>query len=370
MQTLTDYLHQKASKKKVPINGTFELSPVCNFACKMCYVRKTPEQIRREGKSLIPWQKWLEMAEQCRDAGTLYLLLTGGEPFLYPGFRELYSQLHKMGFILYINSNGTMIDRETVEWLKQSAPCRVNITLYGASAETYQRICGHADGYERATNAIRMLQEANIPVVINASMIPENAEDLEAIMQMGKDRNINTRVATYMFPPMRRDKETQDSRFSPAEAGSMYLRKMKCTFTPDGYRDFVKRQLTQTGGNYQEGEDWGTDTEFMRCRAGRCSFWINWEGHMTACGMLDFPVKTEPFRENFYDCWMRLTDTVRTTPVLKGCAGCEKRDLCNPCVAMIYGETGAVDEKAPYMCQMADYICRQMKRELEGLQNG
>ena len=182
MPNVSDYLHAKASRRKVPLSGTFELSPVCNFACKMCYVRKTPEQIRREGKALIPWQAWLELAKQCRDAGTLYLLLTGGEPFLYPGFRELYTQLHKMGFILYINSNGTMIDAQTVDWLKQIAPGRVNITLYGAGPETYQRICGHADGYQRAMDAIRMLQEANIPVVINASMIPENAGDLEAIM--------------------------------------------------------------------------------------------------------------------------------------------------------------------------------------------
>jgi MoaA/NifB/PqqE/SkfB family radical SAM enzyme len=368
MRTLTDYLHQKASVRKIPINGTFELSPVCNFACKMCYVRKTPEQIRKEGKSLIPWQRWLELAEQCRAAGTLYLLLTGGEPFLYPGFRELYTHLHKMGFLLYINSNGTMIDAETVAWLKQAAPCRVNITLYGASPETYQRICGHADGYHRAMNAIRMLRQANIPVVINASMIPENAEDMEAIMQTGRELGLNTRVATYMFPPMRRDTEKMDSRFSPAESAAMYLRKMKCLYSAEKYCDFLREQTEHTCYEEKDGDDWGRDAEYMRCRAGRSSFWVNWEGVMTACGMLDFPLKTEPLRENFHDCWMRLTEAVRTTPVLGGCAGCEKRELCSPCVAMIYGETGTVDEKAQYMCQMSDRILELMKNELEELQ--
>ena len=115
---ISDYLFQKASARKVPLSGTFELSPVCNFACKMCYVRKTPGQLQEEGKTLIPWQDWLELAEQCRGAGTLYLLLTGGEPFLYPGFRELYERLHAMGFLLSINTNGTLLDEETVAWLK------------------------------------------------------------------------------------------------------------------------------------------------------------------------------------------------------------------------------------------------------------
>jgi MoaA/NifB/PqqE/SkfB family radical SAM enzyme len=281
--------------------GTFELSPVCNFACKMCYVRKTMHQISQEGKSLIPWEKWLELARQCREAGTLYLLLTGGEPFLYPGFRELYTRLHQMGFLIYINSNGTMIDAETVQWLKQNAPCRVNITLYGTSRETYQRICGHAEGYDRAMKAIRMLKEAGIPVVINASMIPENADDLESIIETGRSLGINTRVATYMFPPMRRDKESEDSRFTPEESAAMYIRKLRCTVSPDAYCKLLHDRCNRT--EPAQTDDWGNHEEFMRCRAGRSNFWVNWEGNMTACGMLDFPGVFHPFQEPFMDCW-------------------------------------------------------------------
>ncbi len=39
---LTQYLFQKASRARLPLSGTFELSPVCNLNCRMCYVRKTP----------------------------------------------------------------------------------------------------------------------------------------------------------------------------------------------------------------------------------------------------------------------------------------------------------------------------------------
>ena len=86
---------------------------------------------------------------------------------------------------------------------------------------------------------------------------------------------------------------------------------------------------------------------------------------MTACGMLDFPGRMEPFREPFLDCWLKLTEKVRTTPVLQGCANCTKRDICNVCVAMVYGETGTVDQKAPYLCSMADNILEQIHHELE-----
>lgn len=331
----------------------------------MCYVRKTMAQIHREGKSLIPWEKWLELAEECKREGMLYLLLTGGEPFLYPGFRELYSRLHRMGLILYINTNGTMIDEQTVQWLKEQAPGRVNITLYGASPETYRRICGHADGYDRAMNAIRMLKAAGIPVVINASMIPENQDDLEAIIETGRSLGINTRVATYMFPPLRREQESTDSRFTPEQSASMYLRRLRCTLEPAAYCQMLKSQTEQSCPD--SSDDWGSHEEFMRCRAGRSTFWVNWEGKMTACGMLDFPLTMEPFAHQFRECWLELTNTVRSTPVLKGCAGCEKRHICNPCVAMIYGETGTTDQRAPYMCRLSESIFNQMKQTLEEL---
>ena len=50
MPLISDYLFRKASARKIPLQGAFELSPVCNFSCKMCYLRKTLEQIAQSGK--------------------------------------------------------------------------------------------------------------------------------------------------------------------------------------------------------------------------------------------------------------------------------------------------------------------------------
>ena len=367
MAMISDYLYRKASIKKIPLNGTFELSPVCNFACKMCYIRKTAAQLKQEGKSLIPWQKWLNLAGECREAGMLYLLLTGGEPFLYPGFRELYRELHKMGFLISINTNGTLIDDEVIAWLKEAAPHRVNITLYGTSRETYERICENGNGYDRAVDAILKLKKAGIQVVINASMIPENQQDLEKIIAFGEKHEIPTRVATYMFPPVRRDAEHSDSRFTAEEAAKIFMRKQKCYLQDDDYCKMLERELNRIGEPAQEDNDeiWGSNMEYMRCRAGRSTFWVSWEGRMTACGMLDFPLVEHPFEKPFKECWMNLTNTVRTTKVLNECNKCEKKEICNPCVAMLYAEHGDVNKKAPYMCEMTDYIIKEMQTEYQ-----
>ncbi|MBP3412677.1 MAG: radical SAM protein [Oscillospiraceae bacterium] len=361
---ISDYLFQKASRRHIPLSVTLELSPVCNFQCKMCYVRKTEAQIRQEGKSLVPWEKWLELCKELRDAGTLFLLLTGGEPFLYPHFRELYTELHRMGFLIMINTNGTLIDEQTMTWLKEMSPYRINLTLYGGSRETYRRICGNAGGYDRAMFALRALKEAGIPTVVNASMIPENGDDLEAIMAVGRQLKLNTRVSTYMFPPVRRDAEESDSRLTPEESADMFLRKAIFALDMDRRLEFLQEQLCPLSP--EEDASWGEHKEeFMRCRAGRCSFWVSWDGTMCACGLTPFPKTFDVFDGALMEHWKDLNEAVQKHTVLEKCAGCQLRNLCKPCVATVYAETGKTEGKAPYLCQLAQCSRDRIQAYLE-----
>ena len=81
---LTDYLYAKACKMRIPLNGTFELSPVCNLACKMCYVRKTQKEVMESSRGILKLDDWRKIAIEARKAGMLEILLTGGEPLLCP----------------------------------------------------------------------------------------------------------------------------------------------------------------------------------------------------------------------------------------------------------------------------------------------
>ena len=60
---ISDYLRNKAVMHKLPLISAFELSPVCNFSCKMCYVRKTQSEVNQSG-GLLPAHWWIEMAKQ------------------------------------------------------------------------------------------------------------------------------------------------------------------------------------------------------------------------------------------------------------------------------------------------------------------
>ena len=147
----------------------------------------------------------------------------------------------------------------------------------------------------------------------------------------------------------------------------MYLRKMRCLLTEEEYQTELRKRLEDTRDETtKDAEDWGNNhQEFMRCRAGRSSFWISWDGTMTACGLTPFPLQVYPFERPFRDCWLELTERVRSTPVLQECTGCSRRSECNPCVAMLYAETGDVSRRAPYLCEMAESILDNMKHEVE-----
>lgn len=216
---ITKYLMAKAVRQKIPLSGIFELTPLCNMNCRMCYVRMN----REEQEKIAPLgtvEQWLEVGKEARNSGMLYLLLTGGEPFLRKDFREIYQGLYDQGIIIEINSNGTLIDEQTVAWLKEVPPQRINITLYGASDVTYERLCRNPKGFTQVSRAIRLLKEARINVRLNCSMTPYNADDLEDILAFGRREDIPVRAASYMYPPVRRDASSVgvNDRFSPEEA--------------------------------------------------------------------------------------------------------------------------------------------------------
>lgn len=356
----TEYLYQKATAAGVPLSGTFELTPVCNMDCKMCYVRMS----RSAQEAIAPLKsaaQWLALAQEAKDAGMLYLLITGGEPFLHPQFREILEGLHKMGFLITINSNGTMIDESVIAWLKYCPPVRINISLYGASNDTYTALCGNPMGFTQTMGAVRLLKEAGISVKLNCSLTPHNANDLQKMATIAEQNDLILQIATYMFPPVRKDGTSigKNHRFSPADAAYY----MACG-------DYItlgkERFLAQEGHLPEVLEPEGTcEGDGVRCRAGKCSFWITWQGQMMPCGM--FPEKHAPnvFEIPFQNAWQTVKESIRHIHLPAQCASCNVKDTCRACAAMVVTESGCFDQVPQYRCEMMHAYKAQWKRVKE-----
>ena len=367
---ITEYFHRKAARANMPINGTFELTPLCNMDCKMCYVhisREKQEAIR----PLRTADEWISLAEEAKKHGMLYLLLTGGEPFLRPDFREILSALHKMGFIISINSNGTLIDEFVIRWLKETPPVRINMTLYGASDETYGRLCGNPKGFTQAVRAIHLLKEAGISIKINCSITPYNVEDLEGIFDFCRKEGLIIQATSYMFPPMRRDpgKIGWNTRFTPEEA-AYYSAKVETL--QNGDQDFLRRLkeknlnglLSDTGDDCPVIDEEG---EGLQCRAGKCSFWVTWDGKLMPCGMIPPREEADVFRLGFEEAWKRASELAASIRLPARCKSCSLKDQCKACAAMVYTESGNYHEVPEYRCKMAHAYpsaCKKLEAEI------
>lgn len=356
---ITSYLFAKAARNHTPVGGTFELSPLCNLDCRMCYVHMTAQQIQDSGLKRMTSEEWIALAQEAKEQGMLYLLLTGGEPFLYPGFRELYEALACMGFIISINTNGTMIDRETVEWLKENPPFRVNVTMYGASPAVYKKLCGRADGYDRFRHGVELLREAGISVKLSCSLTPYNASDLEKMIRFANDRNLIIEVASYMFPAIRRGRDNvgKNERFTPEEAAVQMFRVQKLLYGEETLSQYAENILAGTVPALQDCQEPEPDGT-VRCRAGRATFWVTWHGEMRPCGMLERP--GVPVRgRSFAGVWKELTELTQQIRMSGQCSRCGSQNICHACAAMALSETGAFEQTPGYLCRMVEALRKE-----------
>ena len=362
---LVEFLHRKADAAGIPISGVFELTPMCSMNCRMCYVRMSAEDVQKSGKRLRTVEEWIALAEELKAQGMLLLLLTGGEPFTYPGFRELYTRLRGMGFVLSINSNATLIDDETVAWLKENPPQRINITLYGASDETYMRLCQHPTGHTVVTHAIEALQDAGINVKLNCSVTPDNVCDLEEIIRYSDERKLILQATSYMFPPLRKDAASvgHNNRFSAEECARVEAR-IRCL--QRGREDLLRYcESVEQHCPLEDDATFDCEGDGVRCRAGKSTFWLTWDGRMLMCAMMDqpsFDLSEMPAAE----AWEKLRAATREIHLPPECAACDAKDACRSCAAMVYTETGCYDKKPQYRCDLmraTPGACRSILKE-------
>ena len=130
----SDFLEDKARQTATPINGQFELTPLCNLDCRMCYVHLQPEQLNQKPLGV---DEWKSLIDQAWEAGMFQVTLTGGECLTYPGFEEIYLHLHSKGCQITVLTNGVLLDEKRIRFFKDHPPAVVQVTLYGSNDDTY-----------------------------------------------------------------------------------------------------------------------------------------------------------------------------------------------------------------------------------------
>jgi radical SAM protein with 4Fe4S-binding SPASM domain len=298
-------------------------------------------------------KEWIGLAKEAVEAGMLYLLLTGGEIFLRKDFQTIYEEISQMGIIKSIYSNGTLITPEIAKWLGRIPPSQIDITLYGASRDTYARVCGDANGFDRAINGIDLLISEGINVQIRTTVIKSNKDDYDRLEEIAGMRGIDLRIVDYVSP--RREgclTCPEVERLSPVELVTYE----KHIF--DGMRNRNNATKANNCIEKVDVEELSTyhrksnDEYPFQCDNGQNSFWVTWDGKMIPCSLLDEPYSL-PFQQGFTASWKGLAEACRTVPVCGTCKKCTLQDFCISCPARLKSETGSFRQPAPYLCELA-----------------
>lgn len=359
--TLEKVILQKAATAQRPVNGTLELLPLCNMNCDMCYIRRNRSEVE-SGGGFRTAEEWIGLGEEMKKAGVLFLLLTGGEPLLFPDFQRLYLELKRMGMVLTINTNGTLLDEKWADFFGKEKPRRINITLYGADERAYEELCHYPGGFERTMRGIRFLKERGVDVKINGSVTKENCKDIERIYQIGRELEIPVHMDTYMLPGIRERGLAieQQSRLAPEAAAATELETVKTELGEEQFPFYVQRKIVQIKNGpdiYPEG---------MACMAGNCSFSVNWQGEMRPCVTIEEP-SVPVFEIGFDAAWEKMSGGAKKFRLHTKCVKCRLRPACKTCVASAWLETGEYDGLPEYLCRYAKEYARLLYEANAGL---
>ena len=68
MLDIVQIMYNDASARGIPVGGTFELTPLCNMNCRMCYIRMSKEEMDKCGRMKTA-AEWLSLAEKAKEKG-------------------------------------------------------------------------------------------------------------------------------------------------------------------------------------------------------------------------------------------------------------------------------------------------------------
>ena len=326
----------RASAGRVPLNGSIAMTNRCNLRCVHCYLgdERSPRSAARELDTAF----WLSVIDQIAEAGCLNLLITGGEPYLRPDFAEVYTHAKRRGLLVTLFTNGTRFDEKLLRLFRELPPWFVEISLYGASKETYDEVTTVDGAYEKCLAGVDALVALGIRVGLKTVILRGNRQEVAAMREMASARGAGFRVDPAIFPTREGDLSPIALRVPAADAVAIEMED--------------PRRLKGTIDYYDRMKDVPAGDRLYSCMAGLTTFHIEPSGRLQPCLMVGdhgYDLRRGSFREG----WEALLGFRHLeAPPDWDCGTCERRSICGICPAQTSLETGSPARKAGYYCEL------------------
>ena len=333
---ISDDIYDEWTKNHQPYIATFELTPQCNFQCIHCYLG-----VHRTEPKILSYEQIIAIIDQLKDAGVLQLALTGGECTLRPDFPAIYEYAKKSGFIVSVFSNMSYLPEELLEMFKKYPPFSVEVSLYGASEDTYKTVTGHS-AYRRVMQNLRTLHSCGIRISLKAPLILQNHKDQAMLEEIAHSIGTNLRIGFAMSPTI--DQELYPVSFAIGIKERFLHEVENLVGKETGYKD---ADMENPWGDILD--KGGFAPQFI-CNPGVSDVFVTYEGKVCPC--VAYRSKGISLLEHdFFEIWDSFRN-LKQIPALPDnkCIRCESRYLCNICV-------GEQDELYGDMCHRPLDVC-------------
>jgi len=359
-------LWKKLEAKRTLYSFDLDLTARCNLNCRHCYINLPAGDETARAKELS-LEEIGQIADQAIELGALWCLLTGGEPLLRPDFAGIYMMLKRKGLLISLFTNATLIKPEHIALFSKYPPRDIEVTIYGASAETYERVTRRPGSFAQFVTGLDALLGAGIKVRLKAMALRSNLDDMAAIAEFGRSRTKDF----YRFDPQLhlrydrdplRNEEIKAERLTPAEVTAMEQADTERFGSMlKGCDDLINEAFAHTGCDH-----------LFHCGAGNASCSIGYDGTFRLCQSLWAPGTTANLREvSLREAWEELVPRVRDRrsrdpKFLASCRKCPIVNLCLWCPAHAWLETGRMDGETPFFCAVAHARAEALQNAIIG----
>jgi radical SAM protein with 4Fe4S-binding SPASM domain len=342
---------------RIPLNGVIETTFRCNLRCVHCYVNEAAgdaAEIARE----LDTERVLKLVDEIADQGCLFLLLTGGEVLIRPDFEQIYLRAIHRGLLVTVFTNGTMITERIADLLAEHPPLMVEVSIYGNTRETYERVTQIPGSFDKCRSGIELLIARAVPTKLKTMALTINQHEIVDMEAFAKELGTTFRFDGFLNPRVdcgaNRNGELQLS------AEQIVALDLADEARMQEYKEFCERSCQPQEGAANE--------YVYSCGAGENSFTVDPYGNLQMCQLSrrhSFSLKDgAPFTEGWNEYFPKLR--ARKWQHNDACRKCNLMSLCGNCPGAAEMETGDVEGMIAHFCEITHLRASAVMGERSG----
>jgi len=374
-----DYLAdftRRVMAARIPIDGSMELTHRCNLRCVHCYLGDQGT-IRGHRREELSSRQVRDLIDELVEAGTLNFTFTGGDPMVRKDFPALYTYAVKKGLLVTVFCDGVLINERIMEVFDEFPPRGIEISIYGASRETYENITQVKGSFERCMAGIERLHAHGHRFTLKSVLMTANRHELDGMRALAKSYGAKFYFDTAIFPCLPHgDNGAHAQVQAPANSVDVALpslqEPMALRLDPD---DAAAAQVSdpdkvrELAELYVRTRNIPESDRLYVCGAGQTTFHVDPYGNLQPCTIstnVDYNIREGGFLKG----WNGPVAAIREikSSADSSCRSCDKQSMCNGCPAMFQAEHGSGHRKSEYVCRTTHAVFDGIRDAIAAIQ--